>query len=58
VENFQQEGTNCGKLSARGYHKVLKIARTIADLEQKEEISSEHINEALNYRSKEELKNF
>jgi len=37
-------------LSARGYNKVLKIARTIADLEKKEIISKENISEAIQYR--------
>jgi magnesium chelatase family protein len=37
-------------LSARGYHRVLKVARTIADLESVDEIASEHIGEALRYR--------
>jgi magnesium chelatase family protein len=37
-------------LSARGYHRVLKVARTIADLEEQTEISSTHIAEALRYR--------
>jgi magnesium chelatase family protein len=38
-------------LSARGYFKVLKIARTIADLEGVEKIVVQHIQEALQYRS-------
>jgi len=38
-------------LSARGYDKVLKIARTVADLSGKELIGAEHISEAVNYRS-------
>lgn len=42
-----------GRLSARGYHKVLKVARTIADLEEKEKIASENIAEALMFRLKE-----
>jgi magnesium chelatase family protein len=37
-------------LSARGYHKVLKVARTIADLESANEITPGHIGEALRYR--------
>ena len=39
-------------LSARSYHRVLKLARTIADLEQKENVGSAHILEALQYRPK------
>lgn len=38
-------------LSMRGYHKVLKVARTIADLEGSTEIAVPHIQEALMYRS-------
>jgi magnesium chelatase family protein len=37
-------------LSARGYHRVLKVARTIADLEAATEIAPAHIGEALRYR--------
>lgn len=37
-------------LSARTYHKVLKVARTIADLEGKEQIELAHLQEALAYR--------
>jgi magnesium chelatase family protein len=38
-------------LSARGYFKVLKVARTIADLEGVEKITAQHVQEALQYRS-------
>ena len=38
-------------LSGRAYNKVLKIARTIADLEESSEIRVHHISEAINYRT-------
>ncbi|MBQ0721583.1 MAG: YifB family Mg chelatase-like AAA ATPase [Gammaproteobacteria bacterium] len=37
-------------LSARGFHRVLKVARTIADIENQQDIQSPHLSEALAYR--------
>ena len=37
-------------LSARAHDKILRVSRTIADLEDKDEIDTSHLSEAINYR--------
>ena len=53
-ENILRRFVDSGQLSARGYHRVLKVARTIADLEGSENIKYDHLTEALMYRIREE----
>ena len=44
VENF--------KISMRGYNRVLRVSRTIADLAQEEEVAKSHVAEAISYRQR------
>jgi magnesium chelatase family protein len=38
-------------LSARAYHRILKLARTIADVAESSRIETAHLSEAISYRS-------
>lgn len=52
-ENFLKNILDKSFVSARGYYRILKIARTIADLESSEEVSANHLAEAFQYRVRE-----
>jgi magnesium chelatase family protein len=54
AENLIKNAVTSHNLSVRGYHKILKIARTIADLDSKDIIQAHHIAEAIAYRIKPE----
>lgn len=49
AEKFLETLDN-GKISPRGYYRILKVARTIADIEEREKVSAEHLAEAFSYR--------
>jgi magnesium chelatase family protein len=51
AEAIVEKAFNHLNLSMRGYHKLLKVARTIADLEGEEVIAKAHVQEAIMYRS-------
>ncbi len=51
ARSFLEDVSNRLSLSARAFHRIIKISRTIADLEGTEDISIEHLSEAIQYRS-------
>lgn len=52
VRNILNQAAKHLDLSPRAYHRIIKISRTIADLEDEAEIKESHIHEALQYRPK------
>jgi magnesium chelatase family protein len=54
-EMLLKNAVNNLHMSARGYHRILKLARTIADLADSPNITHNHIAEALQYRPKMEI---
>jgi magnesium chelatase family protein len=51
-QSLMRSAMNQMQLSARAYHRVLKLARTIADLAGEVNIATQHLAEALQYRPK------
>lgn len=49
-QNFLSEAMNKLKLSARGYHRLLKVARTIADMNERKTVSLKCLQQALSYK--------
>ncbi len=52
ARNLLQTATNQLNLSARAFHRIVKVSRTIADLDGSESIGVSHLAEALQYRSR------
>ena len=46
-----REAADAMRLSARGYHRVLRVARTLADLDGVDKVGRVHLAEALSYRA-------
>lgn len=50
AKTYLQAAAEKLNLTARGYHRVMRVARTIADLEQLEGVERHHVGEAINFR--------
>ena len=46
-----RQAADAMRLSARGYHRILKVARTLADLDGSDRVGRLHLAEALSYRA-------
>ena len=55
ARNLLREGMRQLHLSARAFHRILKLARTIADLDESDIIKSQHVAEAMQYRPRQLL---
>ena len=51
-EKLLSQAVDKYKLSARGYMRILKLSRTIADLDSSEDITIQHLAESLQYRGR------
>lgn len=50
-ERLMRHAFDTMNLTARTYHKILKVARTIADMDGQEQIAAVHLKEAIGYRT-------
>jgi magnesium chelatase family protein len=50
LSGFLEQACEKLRLSARAHHRILRVARTIADLEGTEELDMRHLSEAMGYR--------